>query len=66
MKNDTPDSNSMQQQRVFVLQRACKQESTILQYGRQRCGICRVNLKPVRVGMHDFFFPLIGWLYLQG
>uniref|UniRef100_A0A0V1JCD2 Uncharacterized protein n=1 Tax=Trichinella nativa TaxID=6335 RepID=A0A0V1JCD2_9BILA len=27
--------------------------------GRQRCGLCRVNLKPVRVGVGDFYlsFP---------
>ena len=60
--SDTPDSNSMQQQSVFILQRACMHGPTVYQDGRWRCGLC--NLKPVRVGVGDFYlsFP---WLVVS-
>jgi hypothetical protein len=41
------------------------QGSTILRDGRQRYGICGVNLKPPKVGLLPLFL-LIGWPYLQG
>lgn len=43
------------------------QGSTIHQQGRQSCGLCRVNLKPVRGGVGDFsYFGLDGFLFLHG
>jgi hypothetical protein len=51
----------MQQQKMFTVERTCMQGSAIHQDGRQKCGICGVNLKPIRVGVGDFYVSF-SWL----
>ena len=67
MKNDTPDSKSVQQPSVYSAETHHAEVNPTWKQ-KAEAWLCKVNLKPVRVRVGALLplFPLIGWLYVHG
>ena len=67
LKNDTPDSNSVQQPSVYSAETHHAEVNPTWKQ-KAEAWLCKVNLKPVRVRVGALLplFPLIGWLYVHG